>query len=171
MADFNIYWPIENKLEGVVFENVPGDEPTKFGLVMNDIKEFGLGYDVQTLKDLQPQQAMQILKKLYWDFFKADDIKNQNLAMFIVDAGLLNGPVLIADAVQEIVGFKGHDIDGMFGSKTITAINLMYPFELYCKLYGYRLRRFDDLKKINPAKTEQDYAGWINRLNAIKVAY
>ena len=99
-------------------------------------------------------------------FFLADQITNQNLAEFIVDSALLNGRRTIAVPVQEVLGVVA---DGKPGAKTLAAINKANPFELYCKLWGYRLRRFDEIVQASPAK-KKFYAGWINRLNAVKVS-
>ena len=118
MANFALYWPQENLLEGTVFENVLGDEPTKFGIVGQDITEYyGRLSTVDDVKNLTPTTASAILKKLYWDFFLADQIANQTLAEFIVDSALLNGKATIAIAVQEILNVHA---DGKLGANFFT---------------------------------------------------
>lgn len=70
MAQFSLYWPLENGLEGTAYENVPGDQPTKFGLIADDLTEFyGMPCDATDVKNLTSVEASAILKKLYWDFF------------------------------------------------------------------------------------------------------
>jgi lysozyme family protein len=167
MASFALYFPLEGQLEGTVYENVPGDQPTRWGLIINDMTAYyGRPGTVDDVKNLNATTASAILKKLYWDFFLADGIVNQNLAEFIVDSALLNGKDTIAIAVQEIVNVQA---DGKPGAITLAAINKANPFEVYCKMYGYRLRLFDAIVQNNPAK-KVFYAGWRNRLNAIKVS-
>jgi len=163
MADFNLYFSIENNLEGVVYET-PNGNPTKFGLQVSDVSEY-YGYTcvANDVKNMTASEAALILKKLYWDYFQGDNITNQLLAEFIVDSGLLNGKQFIAIAIQELIG--GLVADGLIGTKSIAAINSYSVIDLYNRLYGYRYHRFDQLK----ATYTQDYAGWINRLNAIKV--
>jgi hypothetical protein len=40
MSDFNIYWPIENELEGTYYEDAPNDQCNKFGLEVSDWNGF-----------------------------------------------------------------------------------------------------------------------------------
>lgn len=165
MADFKPYFEKEKVAEGVEYENDAEDECTKFGIVVDDLNRFYAFNSFHTcndIKGLEEDEAGKILKKLYWDFFMADKINNQLLAEFIVDSGLLNGKVLIAKAIQEIVGTLP---DGKVGIKTLEAINNYDAIRLYDRLYGYRLRKFDEIKAANL----KYYNGWINRLNTIKV--
>ena len=47
MAKFDLYFPKEIALEGAAYENVPGDNGgcTKFGLTLDDLKEYKLDSD------------------------------------------------------------------------------------------------------------------------------
>ena len=98
MANFDLYFPIEQKLEGVVFENDAIDVGgcTKVGLTLNDLKKY---YNNQNLscddvKNMTIEEAGLILKKLYWDYYRADEIPNQSLAMFLVDSRLNQGDII-----------------------------------------------------------------------------
>jgi len=165
MADFTLYFPIENVLEGTHYEDPANDQCNKFGLEVSDLNTYYQTED-KTCADvakLTSHTAALIIKSLYWDFFLADDINDQQLAMFIVDSGLNEGTGLIAHAVQEIVGVTA---DGIPGTHTLKAINNFNAFELYCKLYGYRLRRYDEIVSENDDEQEF-YTGWINRLNTV----
>lgn len=171
MADFNLYLPKENKLEGTVFENDANDEATKYGITLGDLKEYNFDIDgdgqidVDDVRKMTHDQAALVLRKLYWDFFSADNIPNQSLAEFIVDSGLNQGKYLIATYVQSILGLF---IDSHPGAKTLKAIIDSNPILLYKQLYQKRFDRYNYIIKKNPKK-QIYYNGWINRLNAIKV--
>ena len=93
MADFNLYFPQEQNLEGTVFECDPNDSggATKIGLTMDDLHEYNLDVnkdgvvDVTDLKLMTLEQGGLVLKKLYWDYFQADTLTSQKLAEFIID--------------------------------------------------------------------------------------
>lgn len=173
MAKFEPYYPQEQKLEGTVFENDPDDSGgcTKIGLTMDDLHEYRLDVDqdgdvdVDDMKKMTMEQGGMVLKKLYWDFFQADKIDNQKLAEFIVDSGLNQGRILIAKYLQSIIGVE---VDGRIGNKTISALNLMSPTQVYLNLYSLRLKRYADIVQARPSQ-KKFYKGWMNRLNAIKV--
>jgi lysozyme family protein len=163
MADFNLYLPKVFLAEGTKYENPVGDQCNKYGLEVSDLNEYYnrtncTCSDVQNLTDTE---AAKIIKQLYWDYFKSDQITNQSLAEFIVDSGYNQGKGLIAKSVQEIVNVNA---DGVIGNISLAAINAFNTLELFNKLYGYRLRRYDEIVARNSSK-QQFYDGWINRLN------
>ena len=169
MADFKLYFPEEEILEGVKFENDPNDKPTKFGLTLDDIHEYNLDVtgdgviDWHDVQALTAPQAGLILKKLYWDFFLADQIENQSLGMYLVDGGLNQGRNLIAKYVQGIVGVT---VDGEPGQHTLAAINNADASQLFADLKEKRIARYDTIVANNPSQ-KVFYNGWMNRVNAI----
>lgn len=173
MADFNLYLPKEFKAEGTVFENDPNDSAgaTRFGLTIDDLHEYGLDVNLDGIIDykdvmgLTPETASNVLKKLYWDYFRADTINNQSVAEFFVDGGLNQGRILIAKYIQSVLGVTA---DGIIGFKTISAINLHHSIQdIFIQVYNKRKQRYYDIVARNP--TESVYlTGWINRLNNIK---
>ena len=170
MANFEKYFPIEVNEEGAVYENVPGDNGgcTKYGLTLDDFHEY-TGNDsltCESVKAIDRQTAHDMLKKLYWDFFSADHIEDQELAMFIVDGGLNMGRVLIAKYVQTILGLTS---DGKPGPKTLAGINAVNSADLFKRLYDRRKQRYDAIVANNPSQAKF-IKGWINRLNMIQDA-
>lgn len=173
MANFKIYFPIERVLEGSVFENDPDDSAgaTKFGLITEDLEEYNLDVtgdgkiDWHDVQNLTIDQAALVLKKLYWDFMKADSINNQSLAMYITDGGLTQGRILIAKYVQSILGVT---VDGLFGQKTINAINMLNDGAiLYEALKAKRIERYRSIVRSRPSQ-QKFLDGWLYRAAAIK---
>jgi len=171
MADFKLYFPLEEKFEGTAFENVAGDSggATKFGLTVDDLHEFGVDYTGDHIIDWHDVQALTapnaslILKKLYWDFMQADYITNQSLAEYIVDSGLNQGRILIAKYVQTILNVTA---DGHFGSVTISCINKANQADLFKQLHDRRMQRYNAIVAGNPSQAKF-IKGWTNRCNAI----
>ena len=176
MANYDLYFPLEVTLEGDKYEQVPGDSGgcTKFGLTLDDLKEanFDSNHDgtfsCADVLALDRAGASKILKQLYWDYFRADEIPDQDLAEFIVDGGLNQGRPLMVKFVQSVVGA---DVDGHFGpdtfAKLIADIKLDGGKDEFEELYKARQDRYNAIVAKNPTQ-KKFINGWMNRLNAIK---
>ena len=179
MADFNLYFPKEIKFEGSEYEVVPGDTQgcTRWGLVLDDLKEYKLDtdhngiFDCNDVKLLTREQAHDVLKKLYWDYFKADNIPHQALAEFIVDSGLNQGRVLIVKYLQNLLGVT---IDGHFGPISfnilLDRIKIDQGKATFNQLYQKRFDRYKAIVANNPSQ-QKFMNGWMNRLNEIGRAH
>ena len=172
MANFDLYFPKEVKLEGSAYENDPNDSGgcTKYGITLDDLTEANADLDhdgeftCNDVKSMQDADSRVILKKIYWDFFKADSIDNQSVAEYIVDSGLNMGRILIAKWVQGIVGV---DADGHPGKMTVQAINAHFDADEFNKLYEERIERYTNIVNKRPSQSAF-MKGWVNRANAIK---
>jgi lysozyme family protein len=167
MADFKIYFPIENELEGTTFEDDPLDSggATKFGLTLDDLQTYykDKNKTADDVKNMDAIEAATILKSLYWDYYKADEIPNQSLAMFLVDSRLNQGNI-ITKYIQQIIGVKA---DGIFGNQSFQVLLAYDEQQLFKQLYNERLQRYNNIVSANPSQ-EKFLKGWINRLNAIQ---
>lgn len=137
---------------------------TNSGITLGTWKS--LGYDKDGDKDIDVDDLriisyadwLMVLKKGYWGKAKADQITSQSVANMIVDWMYTSGGA--AKQVQKILGVTA---DGVFGPKTIAAINSWAPYQLFNRIRLSRLAYYRALK---------DYPrfgkGWENRTNDIK---
>jgi lysozyme family protein len=167
MATFDTLFPHILKSEGTEFEwdAVDTAGATRWGLITDDLKTY---YHDQTktwqdVKNLTKDEAFKIYKKLYWDAFKADEIKNDSLAHFIVDGAINQGKGTITKYIQQVCGITA---DGIFGSATLAAVNAHNPEELFEGLKQKRLEKYHRIVENNPSQ-QRFIKGWINRLNSI----
>lgn len=139
MANFNLFWPILAKQEGLYAndKNDSGGETWK-GIARNYWPQWAGWKIVDSLRPktgfVNESTANSILKNVaeldklvlefykstQWDVVKADQINNQSIANFIVDWGVNAGMSVPAKKAQKILGLVE---DGQVGSKTIAAIN------------------------------------------------
>lgn len=170
MADVNKLIPIILKWEGD-YVNHPNDKggPTNKGVTIATYEAYcrKKGYPkptVERLKNLTQEQWIDILKTMYWDRWKADQIKNQSIANILVDWVWASGTWGIKYP-QRILGVKD---DGIVGPKTIAALN-DYPdqSELFKKIWMRRKQHFEDIVKADPTQ-KVFLKGWLNRLNDFK---
>jgi lysozyme family protein len=119
------------------------------------------GYPAPTadrLKNIPFDQWQEILKTMYWDKLKADDILSQGIANMCCDWIWASGTARIKN-IQRIVGVIA---DGIVGPKTIAAINKANPVSLFAELYNARVKFYKGCSgwwKYNK--------GWMRRLDAI----
>ena len=114
------------------------------------------------LKNLSDEDATTIMKKHYWDRWKADQIKDQRVANTLVDWLWCSGAWGIK-IPQKILGLK---VDGIVGEKTITAVNNA-PANFLQALYKERQEFLERIAKTNPTQ-KRFLKGWMNRINDLK---
>lgn len=167
MADFKIYAPKLLQIEGG-YINHPDDSagPTNKGITIQTYRAY-CGQD-KTIKDLQNMSYgtwQNIMKDLYWDKCKADDIKNQSLAELIVDWCVNSGLVGIRK-MQDVAGVKP---DGIVGPKTLSAINGADQEQLFDRIWKARQQFYINIVKKNP-RQQVFMGGWMNRLLSFRFA-
>lgn len=114
---------------------------------------------VKKLKAVSMEEWKDILKTLYWDKFKADDINSQSVANICVDWIWMSGTTAIKN-VQRIVGVTA---DGIVGPITIAAINSKSPLPLFGMIKERRKSFYYDLVADKPNQ-HVFLKGWLNRL-------
>lgn len=118
---------------------------------------------VKDLKNISGAEWHNIFKSLYWDRWKADEIKNQSVANILVDWVWASGSHGIKRP-QRLLGVKA---DGIVGKQTIAAVNAMDAATLFKMIKDDRAKFIDEICKARP-KNEKYRKGWMNRINAIR---
>lgn len=118
---------------------------------------------VERLKNLSNQEWEEILKSMYWDRWRADEIKNQSVANILVDWVWASGVHGIKKP-QDLVGVIP---DGIVGQKTIAAVNSKNQVELFEAIKDARIAFIDDICRKRPANNKFR-KGWLNRINNLK---
>ena len=171
MADVKKLAPFILQWEGG-FVNDPDDlgGATNKGVTIGAFKPYfrlrhGREATIQDLKNISDEDWTAILKGLYWDRWKADDIKNQSLANILVDWVWASG-VHGIKRPQRILGVTP---DGLVGPKTIEALNASDPRGLFDKIKTDRIKFIDEICEARP-KNEKYRKGWLNRINSLRYA-
>lgn len=118
---------------------------------------------VDDLKNISDAEWRDVFKSLYWDRWKADEIKNQSVANILVDWVWASGSHGIKRP-QRLLGVKA---DGIVGKQTIAALNAMDAATLFKMIKDDRAKFIDEICKARP-KNEKYRKGWVNRINAIR---
>lgn len=113
---------------------------------------------------LEYVQWLDILKTMYWDRWKADQISCQAVANILVDWVWASGAYGIK-IPQRLLGVK---VDGIVGNKTLSTVN---RFADQRKLFEMIKReRIDFIDRICKSRPENRKfkGGWLNRLNDLR---
>ena len=152
---------------GSKFTNDPLDRggATKYGVTIGTLQSIHYDtnhdgkVDVNDIKSLQLDDFKVILKKQYWDRWKADLIVNQSIANLLVDWTWGSGKhgIIIP---QRLLGVPA---DGKVGQKTINALNGANQKLIYNKVWQARKEFYERIVKNNPSQAKW-LKGWLNRL-------
>lgn len=120
---------------------------------------------VERLRAIPYDHWIDILKSMYWDRWKADQIRSQSVAEILVDWVWASGKYGIT-IPQRLLDVK---VDGIVGAKTIAAVNAADPAGLFERI---KTRRYAYIESIcKPPSSNIVYKrGWLRRLNAMHYA-
>lgn len=165
MADKNKLIPIIKKWEGGYSDN-PNDRggATNSGVTLAVYQSvYGKNKTKNDLKKMTNEQWNYIFTKLYWNKWKADEIKNQSIANILVDWVWMSG----YGTIKKIQSLFGLTADGIVGNKTISYINSHDQEDVFNKIWNRRKQFYESLVKNNPSQ-KVFLNGWMNRLNTFK---
>lgn len=120
--------------------------------------------DADGLKAIPYDHWLAILKRSYWDAWKADSIRSQSVAEALVDWTWCSGRKYGIGIPQRILGV---DVDNIVGAKTLAAVNSTDPRQLFADIKRERLAFTDRICQTRPAN-KKFRKGWVNRIEALK---
>ena len=117
---------------------------------------------VERLKAMSYEQWRDILKSLYWDRCRADEIKSQPIANIMVDWVWASG----AHGIKGVQRLLDVEADGLVGDKTLAAINAHDPAHLFRLIHQARHAFVEGIVKRSPSQAKW-LRGWKRRIDAI----
>ncbi|NDV96397.1 peptidoglycan domain protein [Dysgonomonas sp. 521] len=119
---------------------------------------------VSDLKNISHDEWTDVLKTLYWDKWRADDILSQPIANILTDWVWASGGYGIK-LPQKLLGVKA---DGIVGPVTLGAVNAYDDCrELFGKIRQERIAFVERIVASRPAN-KKFRRGWLNRINDLK---
>lgn len=166
MADYIQLIPLIQKWEGGWSDDPddPGGATMK-GITLRTYRNYckAMGLPEPTKEDLRnisSEHWNEIFKSMFWNKWKADEIKSQSVANFLVD-WYWNSGVWGVKIPQRVLGITD---DGIAGPATLHAINTHDPRALFDKLQARRLEYVESLVRNKPV-LGKFLKGWKNRIN------
>lgn len=136
------------------YSNHPNDYggETNFGISKRS-------YPNLDIKNLTRDDAITIYKRDFWDRYRIEEIKNQEIANYIFDMLININPIKVGNIVQKALGIK---VDGIIGSKTIFEINSSNTIILFFNLRLNRIKHYNELAASDESQLP-NLVGWIRR--------
>lgn len=165
MADYRKLEPFILKWEGgYVNDKDDLGGATNKGVTLATFRSvYGQSMTVNNLKNITERQWEHIFKTCYWDKWRADEIKDQNVANILVDWVWASGAYGIK-IPQKLLGVT---IDGIVGAKTIAAVNARDGKTLFNAIKEERIAFIDRICQTRP-QNKKFKKGWLNRINSLK---
>jgi lysozyme family protein len=167
MADIKNFIPFFLKKEGG-FTNDPTDRggATNKGVTIATYEAYckkkGLPRpSVADLKHISDAHWYDIIKTMFWDKWRADDIHSQKVANILVDWALASG----IHGIKKPQALLGVVADGIVGNKTLSAVNFADPDQLFEAIFKERVKFINGVvsrsvaayeKKIGRKATEKE---------------
>lgn len=150
------------------FANDPLDAggPTRYGITLKTLSSWrGRPQSAADVKRLDILEAKAIMKKLYWDKMRCDEIKDDGLAIAVFDASILFGVRAASLALQRAVNKHGGllRLDGQFGPKSLKAINDSSPESVLAEFARILTDRVGTICQLSPSKKRFE-KGWNGRI-------
>ena len=173
MAEVEKFEPFVLRWEGgSKYTNKKSDRggATKYGITIATWRTVGYDkngdgkIDEKDVQLISEEDFKKVLKRNFWDKWKADEIKNQSVAEILVDWIWASGKWGIIKP-QQLLGVKA---DGIVGKQTLAAVN-GYPNQrqLFEALKNARKAYINKLIKADPSQIVNK-KGWLNRINALE---
>ena len=152
------------------YVNHPNDKggPTNMGVTLKTWQTQGYDknhdgrIDAKDVKLITKADATAILRRCYWNRWKADGIKDQSIANILVDWVWISGTPGIT-LVQAMLGVTA---DGIVGSRTLKALNSQPPKQFFERIKARRKQYIARIIAKHPSQKVFE-KGWLRRLDAI----
>ena len=117
---------------------------------------------IAQLRAITYQEWLDVLRVLFWNKWKADQIQCQAIANILVDWVWASGGYSIRLA-QKLLGVKQ---DGIVGAKTLAALNAANQKTLFDRIHARRIAYVEGIVRNRP-KDAKYLKGWKRRINDI----
>lgn len=159
----------------LAYEGGFGDDPTdrggatNMGVTLSTWKKVGYDkdgdgdIDADDIRLLSKTDAITVLKRNYWNRWRADQINNQSIAEILVDWLWGSGKwgIVIPQRLLKVPE------DGIVGPSTLFAVNSANQRGLHAAIFQARVSFIRDLVNNHPEQNKF-FDGWMNRLNKFK---
>lgn len=170
MADFDIALRKCLRWEGGYTDKLnDGYDCTNSGVTINTYQRvYGTDKDCEDLKRMTKEQMRHIYKTFYWDKLWGSRIADQSIANLMYDWSVGSGVMSAIRYMQRALGFKGDDVDGIMGKRTLEALNgYEDKRELFGMYWSMRESFFKRICERDPRK-KRFLKGWMNRLRTFE---
>lgn len=143
------------------------DEPTNMGIKQSTLDAYAKTHPEKDfpsdVKELEPSQAKEIYKEIYWDNTNIPDIENDRVRDAVFDMNVMGGAGRVVQRALNEFSDARLAVDGKIGPKTIGALNSIPANKVSDFMETLKAARFEYLQKTDNWPTAKN--GWTKRTN------
>ncbi len=125
------------------------------------------GLPLQSVRLITDDEVLEIMEDMFWTPAHCKELPDQ-LAIAHFDWAYNHGPEGATRTLQSALGFTAQAVDGVFGPRTLQAVNVSKVPEIVSNYLNVRRAWYRTAAQKNPAKYQSDLNGWLNRVNALE---
>lgn len=152
------------QFDGVKDDEAPGENfVTTYGITAGTWSDaVAAGIVNKAQRNCTPDDAIAILKALYWEKTTCDDW-HAGVDLMVFDFAMMAGIRPSIECLQLAAGLDGEDVDGIVGFQTMTEVAKGDPRTLIPALRQYHLEHLCTLRNWGQFK-----GGWTRRQNTMR---
>jgi lysozyme family protein len=155
---------------GYVFHPDDRGGPTNYGITIKTYSEYLCRpVEKEEMKELTPEIAKDIYKRLYWDKLNLDELHYDTMALVIFDQAVNRGVRAAAKQAQLVLSKfkKVLLLDGIFGPETIRLLNEV-PFYEFNREFLQESELFYIKFALGNPDQMKFLVGWVNRVHILQ---
>ncbi|TNE80837.1 MAG: hypothetical protein EP332_06355 [Bacteroidetes bacterium] len=123
---------------------------------------------VADMKAITATTAKKVYKKLFWDFMRGDQIKNDSVAHIMFDSFIATGNLkLVRQGINKVSSTKVTEKHVAFNDFTVRVVNGADQKALFNSIKDLNIQQRKALAEANPSKYAMFLKGWLARLDKI----
>lgn len=154
---------------GFVNDKDDSGGPTKFGITQETYESYvGRKVSISEIENMTIDMAKKIYLVKYWMPLGCEKIMNLGVCTVLFNSGTLYGVFKATIFAQNALNKFGMKlkVDGVFGDKTIDALNSIDPTDFIDEYHMQIMARIDEVCEKNP-KNEKYRKGWTKRADRL----
>ncbi|MDE6478075.1 MAG: hypothetical protein K2L94_02380, partial [Alphaproteobacteria bacterium] len=148
-------------------KNQVRDEPTNMGIKQSTLDNYAKQHPEKDLptdvKYLEPRQAKEIYKEVYWDKTDIPDIENNRVRDAVFDMNVMGGAGRVVQRALNNFSNARLAVDGKIGPKTVDALNSIPEDKISDFMKELKEKRIEYLQQTANWSTAK--GGWTKRTN------
>lgn len=164
---------VTSRLEGGWYDGSGSHDPnpTMYGVTQDTYNRYrtGRGLPLRTVRSIDEQERRDIYRA-YWDAVRGDELPGP-VAIAVFDHAVNAGPKQAVRVLQRAAGLIGPGVDGLFGPKTLKAVQTWDTLEmeqyLFTRVLMERLGFYRGLAAPMGSKHRPSLLSWVSRLVSI----
>jgi len=127
-------------------------------------------YPDEDIQNISFERAMYLIERDFWTYYRLSEIRDQGVANAMLLLFIHMNPIKAGIIIQKAVNFHAQFVrrpfqivvDGVIGSKSIAAINMLHPWDVHDRLRIETIMHYLAIVD-KDASQRENFRGWVRR--------